>query len=61
MQATPYLLHLAKKYEAKKFLYPEEMEVLDEAGFFDVDEMDDPPYDTPSLQDMGLYLGSYGD
>jgi hypothetical protein len=60
MQATPYLLHLARKYDAKEFLYPEELEVLDEYGYFDIDELEEPPYDSPSLQDQGLYLGDYG-
>jgi hypothetical protein len=59
MQASPYLLHLARKYDTRQFLYPEELEVLDEAGYLDIDELEEPPYDSPSLQDLGYELGSY--
>jgi hypothetical protein len=60
MQWSPYISKLVRKYNSG-VITPEETELLEEAGFFDEDEMDDAPYDSPSLQDEGKYLGSYGD
>lgn len=40
-------------------LTPEQYEALEDMGFFDVDEEQEQYDDTPSLEDLGLYLGSY--
>ena len=60
MQWNPQLARLVRRYNAG-IAEPEELELLEEAGFFDEDEIDDYHYDTPSLQDEGKHLGSYGD